>query len=404
MRRGDRMAAASPESATEVVILGAGYAGVMVALEVARRSKGNLPIVLVDRHPSHVLRTELYEVGRLAAEEGASSFSIPIEKVLARTSVSWRTDTVRAIDLARRVVTLDSGPIPYRYLAIGLGSVAAYYGVPGADHFTHQVYRLPNAIELAKAIREVERASAQLPPERRPRIVVVGGGSTGTELAAEIATTDWAKLSGPSARAPEVVLLGGALPFLSGFSTDLVAHARALLRRTGVLLFEGVNVAKIEPHKVYLEDGSLVVADLIIWCAGLQAPPIVQQLPVPHGKGGRIAVSDTLEVPGHPGTYAVGDVVDYKDPDTGQFVPGTAQAAIAEARLAGRNIVHEWKGEPTEPFRYKEKGAIVAVGRRRGAGKVGPISIWGSPAALVKHLVQREYARATERGTDTQVL
>ena len=171
------MAAASPETAAEVVVLGAGYAGVMVAQEVARRSKGQLRIVLVDRHPSHVLRTELYEVGRLAAEGGASSFSIPIEKVLARTSVSWRTDSVHAIDLATRVITLDSGRLSYRYLAIGLGSVAAYYGVPGAEEYTHQVYRLPNASALADAIREVERESPHLPAERRPRIIVVGGGS-----------------------------------------------------------------------------------------------------------------------------------------------------------------------------------------------------------------------------------
>jgi NADH:ubiquinone reductase (H+-translocating) len=398
------MAAASPESAAPVVILGAGYAGVMVAQEVARRSKGKLPVILVDRHPSHVLRTELYEVGRLAAEEEEASFSIPIEKVLARTSVSWRTDSVREIDLAARVITLESGHLPYRYLAIGLGNVAAYYGVPGAEAYTHQVYRLPKAIELAKAIRELERGSSQLPAQRRPRIVVVGGGSTGTELAAEIATTDWAKLSDPNARPPEVVLLGGAIPFLAGFSTDLIAHARALLRRTGVLLFEGVNVAKVEPNKVYLEDGSLIVADLIIWCAGLQAPPVVKALPVPHGRGGRIAVSETLEIPGYAGAYAVGDSIEYKDPDTGMFVPGTAQAAIAEARVAGRNIVHDWKGEPKESFHYHERGSVVAVGRRRGAGNLGPISIWGSPAALVKHLVQREYARATERGTETRVL
>jgi NADH:ubiquinone reductase (H+-translocating) len=398
------MAGASPESAAPVVVLGAGYAGVMVAQEISRRSKGKLPIVLVDRHPSHVLRTELYEVGRLAAEDGESSFSIPIEKVLARTSVSWKTDTVVEIDLAARTVTLESGRLAYRYLAIGLGNVAAYYGVPGAEQFTHQVYRLPKAVELAKAIRELERGSSHLPAERRPRIAVVGGGSTGTELAAEIATTDWARLSEPNARAPEVVLLGGAIPFLSGFPTALVAHARALLRRAGVLLFEGVNVAKVEPHKVYLEDGSLLVADLIIWCAGLQAPPVVKALPVSHGRGGRIAVSETLEIPGHSGAYAVGDAIEFKDPETGMFVPGTAQAALAEARVAGRNIVHDWKGEPKEPFRYKERGSIVAVGRRRGAGNLGPISIWGSPAALVKHLVEREYARATERGTETRVL
>ncbi len=399
------MSTPSPGSTDPVVILGAGYAGVMVAHEVARRSRGRLPIVMVDRHPSHVLRTELYEVGRLATDDETSSFSVPIEKVLARTSVTWRTDSVRAIDLVAQRITFESGSaLSYRSLAICLGSVAAYYGVPGAEEFTHQIYRLPNALGLAKAVREVERGSPRLPPERRPRIAVIGGGSTGTELAAEIATTDWRKLTVPSARSPEVVLLGGALPFLTGFRPELVARARQLLRRTGVLLFEGVNVAKIESGKVFLEDGSLLVADLIVWCAGLQAPPIVKELPVPHGRGGRLAVTESLEIPGHSGVYGVGDVIELRDPQTGVFVPGTAQAAIAEARIAGRNIVHQSKGEPLENFRYQEKGSIVAVGIGKGAGKIGPVSIWGSPAALLKRLVQREYARATAQGAETRVL
>jgi NADH:ubiquinone reductase (H+-translocating) len=398
------MTASPPDPSAPVVILGAGYAGLMVAHEVARRSRGEIPVVLVDRHPSHVLRTQLYEVGRLAAVDGAASFSIPIEKVLARTSVTWRTDNISSIDLGAHEVRLDSGTLRYRTLAICLGNVAAYYGVPGAEEFTHQVYRLPKALDLARAIQEVERDSLKLPRGRPPRIVVIGGGSTGTELAAEIATTDWTKLSDPSARAPEVVLIGGAVPFLSGFPAELVAHARQLLRETGVLLLEGVNVAKIEPNKVYLEDGSMLAAQLIVWCAGLQAPPIVKALPGPHGKGGRLQVMETLELPGFPGVYGVGDVIEIKDPETGMDVPGTAQAALEEARVAGQNIVHEWRGEPKTSFRYKEKGSIISVGRRKGSGTLGPVAIWGSPAALLKRLVQREYARAGQRGAESPLL
>ena len=115
------------------VVLGAGYAGLAVAQGIARRSRGRLPVVLVDRHPVHVLRTELYEIGRLArAGADTGAWTLPLARVLDRRSVEFRTGEVRAIDLPGRSVTLDSGPLPFGYLAIGLGNVAAYYGVPGA--------------------------------------------------------------------------------------------------------------------------------------------------------------------------------------------------------------------------------------------------------------------------------
>ena len=101
-------------------------------------------------------------------------------------------------------------------LAICLGNVAAHYGIPGAGEHTCQVYRLSGAQKLAAALRDVERASSGLPGERRPRVVIIGGGSTGTELAAEIATTDWTHIAGALARPPDVILLTGSSPLPRG--------------------------------------------------------------------------------------------------------------------------------------------------------------------------------------------
>jgi NADH:ubiquinone reductase (H+-translocating) len=382
-----------------VVVLGAGYAGLAVAQEVSRRTRGRVPVVLVDRHPVHVLRTELYEVGRLArAGSDAGAWTVPLAKVFDRTSVVLRQGEVQRIDLAGRTVALDTGSVAYGSLAICLGSVAAYYGVPGAAEHTHQVYRLSGAQRLAAALREVEGRSRDLVGERRPRIVIVGGGSTGTELAAEIATTDWTRIAGPSARAPDVVLITGSLPFLAGFPPDVIARARLILRRVGVTTIHGWNVTRVDPDRLALADGSVLGADLIVWCAGLEAPPVVRDLSVPHGKAGRIAVDPTLEVPGYPGVFAVGDVVELRDPETGAVVPGTAQAALAEARAAAANLVARRSGGPLAPFRYRERGVVVALGRGSGAGAVRHVTIWGSPAALLKRLVQRDYAHAVERG------
>jgi NADH:ubiquinone reductase (H+-translocating) len=389
-----------------VVILGAGYAGLTVAREVSRRSRGRLRVVLIDRNPVHVLRTQLYEIGKLAEAAGDSRpWTVPLAQTLERTGVTVQQGSVASIDLGGGRVRLEGGEeVAYGYLVVCLGSVAAYYGVPGAAENTYSVYRLSGAQRLAATIREAERLSANLPGERRPRFVIVGGGSTGTELAAEIATTDWARVAGTAARPPDVVLLTGALPFLSGLPPRLVVHAREILRRAGVSLIHGVNVVRVEPGKVSLEDGSVLACDAAVWCAGLEAPPVVKALAAPHGKGGRISVGPNLEVPGYPTVFAVGDVAEFRDPETGMLVPATAQAALAEARAAAANLVARSEGTPLEPFRYRERGVVVALGLGKAAGALGRVSIWGSPAAVLKRVVEKEYSRATEKGRESNLL
>jgi len=393
------VSASSAVEPSPAVVLGAGYAGLIVAHEVFRRSKGTIPVVLIDRNPVHVLRTELYEVGKLASStDNAADWVVPLTQVFDRTSVTLRQGTVRSIDFAAQRALLDSGEQPFRSLAICLGSEAAYYGVPGAAEHTHQVYRLSGAKRLAAAIRDVEHDSITLPGERCPRFVIVGGGSTGTELAAEIATTDWKTIADPAARPPAVFLLTGSLPFLAGFPPSITERARKVLARSGVTLIPGLNVTRVEPGHVYLEDGSVLATDATVWCAGLEAPEIVRQFPVPHGRGGRIAVEQTLEIPGHPGVFAVGDVTELRDPGTGAIVPATAQAALAEARIAARNLVARWNDRPLVTFRYEERGVVVALGLGQAAGAIQKFPIWGSPAALLKRIVQRDYAHSIEQG------
>lgn len=388
-----------------LVVLGAGYAGLTIAREVSRRARRTLPVVLIDRNPSHVLRTQLYEVGKLASDSGKlERWALPLARLLERTSVEVRQATVESIDLTARTVTTNLGAQPFGSLAICLGSVAAYYGVPGAEAHTHQVYRLSKAREFARALALVMEKSADLPGEARPRVVVVGGGSTGVELAAEIATTDWSQVVGREARHPDVVLVTGALPLLAGFPPEVVAHARDLLRRAGVAVIHGVNVSQVEDRRVHLADGTVFACDLAVWCAGLQPPPSVANLPVPHGRAGRVVVEPTLEVPGHPGIFAVGDVAEVTDPETKEVVPSTAQAALAEARFAAANVVARSRGEPLHSFRYREQGVVVALGVGRAAGRVRHLTLWGSPASLLKRIVQTEYSRSAQRGESSRLI
>lgn len=397
------MAAAEADGA--LVILGAGYAGLTVAQEVRRTARDALPVVLVDRHPVHVLRTELYEIGRMIEAKGSDRpWTVPLAELLDRTTVEFRQGEVVRVDLAHRTVELDSGPVPFHSLVLALGNVAAYYGVPGAREHTDTVYRLNGALALAEKLLRIMAASVSLPGERRPRVVVVGGGSTGTEVAAEIAGTDWARATGVAARPPDVFLVTGSVPFLAGLPPPVVARARAQLGRAGVTVVHGLNVRSVEDGRLTLEDGSVLAFDAAVWCAGLEAPNVVRQLAVAHGHAGRIAVDRALEVPGHPGVFALGDVAEWTDPAGGQPAPATAQVAIAQARTVARNVIARWRGAPLADYRLRDRGVVVALGPHRAAGRLGHLTLWSSPAALLKRAVQREYARSAKRGEPSSVL
>lgn len=379
-------------------MLGAGYAGVRLVHAVDRLARGRWPIVLVDRHPWHVLRTELYEVGELARRAAPGRrFTVAIDRVLAGAGARFQEGEVGSIDLPARTVTVGGNALRFGSLAICLGSVPAYYGIPGAAAHLHHVYRFRSAETLGAALRAAEEASAGEAATDRPRVVVVGGGSTGTEVAAEIATVDWTRVAGQPVPRPRVTLVTGAVPLLAGLPEGLIHHARDLLGHAGVDLLEGHNVRSVDARALTLDDGRALPFDVGVWAAGIQAPEIVRGLPVDHGRGGRIAAGPTLEVPGWPGVFGVGDVVEVADAVTGAPIPATAQAAIAEAEVAARNLVARRQGRPLAPFVYRERGTIVSVGRRAASAALRHVTIWGAPAKVLKAAVEREYAVAAAR-------
>jgi NADH dehydrogenase FAD-containing subunit len=97
-------------------------------------------------------------------------------------------------------------------------------------------------------------------------------------------------------------------------------------------------------------------------------------------------------------------VAELKDPTTGVLVPSTAQAALSEARTAADNLLARLRGRPLATYRYRERGIIVALGRRKGAGTIGPLTFWGNPARFLKTVVEREYSRSVERGEPSRMI
>jgi NADH:ubiquinone reductase (H+-translocating) len=379
------------------VVLGAGYAGLAVWHDIRRRSRKGWPVLLVDRHPLHVVRTELYQVHRLAEDEGADlAWALPLRELVDDPGDQLRTGTVESIDLPGRAVVVDGDRIPYGELAICLGSVPNYYHIPGAEEHTFSVYRLSHARKLAQAIRDLEMRTGA--DHDRPRIVVIGGGSTGVEVAADIATAQWSKIVGHPVAPPIVTLVVGRNPFLDGLTDGVRSHARALLGRAMVELNEGRNVVRVDPDRVSLDDGTVFTFDLGVWAAGNQPPEVIRATAGAHARNGKILVAPTLEIPDFPGAFALGDVAHLVDARSGAPVPATAQAALAEAPIAGHNVVARRRGQTLKSFRYRERGAIVQLGLGQASGEVAGLSVWGRPASVMKHLVERGHRRTAPAG------
>lgn len=385
-------------SRRHVLILGGGYGGLSVARTLARSDHADLEVTVVDTEDATTFRTELYDVARLARADGdPRSFMVPFSQMaLSRRGVNQVRGRAEGIDLDLRTVTIDGRRLPYDALVLAVGNVPAYYGISGCEENSEQVYTVEGMQRLASRLALLLRRGRGHPP---PQVVIAGGGATGVELAADLASTDWEATLGPGTLSPTLTILTGPAPFLAGLPAPLIARARRDIESLGVVIKEGARVVSVAPGRITTQDPAPVLCDLFVWAGGLQAPAWVKGLPVPLGPGGRPRVSPYLEIYGRPGVFAVGDVATVTDPLHGDLVPSTAQAALEEGPVAAANLLARLYGGRFQIFRFESTNVAVAVGRGRAVATIGKRTVGGRAAGVIKEYVDREYHARVRGGT-----
>lgn len=342
------------------VILGGGFAG----LAAARALTGTAEVTLIDRHIYSTFQPLLYQVATGGLNPGDVAY--PIRNFASRRAVRYRHGTVVQIDADRKEVVLAGGAtVPYGYLVIAVGADVNYFGVPGAAEHASALYTRSEAIGLRDQLMgNLERLAASSGAGEELSVVVVGGGATGVEMAGTLAEL---RATGLPAAFPEVdpaamgvVLVEQGDELLAPFAPRLRDYALRELHRRGVDVRFGTAVTQVGPDFVRLSGGSTVPAHLTVWAAGVRVPAAVGSWGLPQGAGGRILVEPDLRVRGLDSVFAVGDVA----VDPGQPLPQLAQPAIQTGAHAGRQIARLHAGDPTEPFRYRDKGTMATIGRR----------------------------------------
>lgn len=375
-----------------VVVVGAGFAGLWVVRRLA--SEKDVEVMLLDRHNYHTFLPLLYQVA--AAELEPEQIAYPLRGICRRHSnVRLAVTEVRGIDTARKLVRADGLDIPYDYLVVAAGSRTAYFGVPGAEEHSFSLKTLEEAVCLRNQIISCfEQAALESDPERRRAMLtftVVGGGPTGVEYAGALAELvraplrkDFPELDMNEVR---VVLLEAAPGVLGGFPERLRDYAKNRLGAMGVEVRLDASVAEVTAAGVLFASGEHLPTHTVVWTAGVRGEVVAEHMGLPLGRGGRVAVSPTLQVEGLLEVFVVGDM----SLPEGQNPPMNAPNATQQGRLAAENILAMLQRRDPVPFRYRDKGAMATIGRQAAVVRMGNFAFSGFLAWLLWLFVHLAY-------------
>jgi NADH dehydrogenase len=343
--------------------------------------------ILLDRNNYHMFSPLLYQVA--AAEVSAGDIVYPVRSIVRRIrNAEFCLAAVQRVDFVQRTVVTDHATIPFDYLILATGSVTNFYGVAGASLHAFLLKDVDQGLALRNHIlRRFEYAMHAKDPEAQRRMltfVIVGGGPTGVEFAGALAEL----IRGPLVKdyrhmdltTVKVVLLEATNTLLADLPERLRTYAKTRLQRMGVDVRLRANVQRITSTEVFLSDGTVVPTETAVWTAGVRGDPLVKEWGVTTARNGRVEVLPTLQLAHHPNVYVVGDLaLGMKD---GQPLPMIAPVAIQQGVHAARNVARQIAGREPVPFRYRDPGAMVTIGRNAAVARLGKLSMTGFPAWL----------------------
>jgi NADH dehydrogenase len=377
-----------------ILVLGSGFGGLTVALHLGQKlktgEKGS--ILVIDRNNDLLFTPLLWTVANGRASP--NNVVIPIRDFQKSKPFHVRHAEIERIDLDRKEVQTSNGSLPYDILVIALGSHTTVPDFPGLREHVLPFHTPANALQLRNhLIDAIESAHATTDPVARREwltFVVGGAGDTGVELAAivhDYLLTGLFKAYPWLAEASvRVVLVGRAkriLPMGDRRTSHLVSH---ILAQEGIEVLTGESIIGVEETAVLTSSGT-IPARTLFWAAGITAPDVVRQLPVPHERNGAVLVDEHLRLPGHPEVYVIGDSAWAYDSITKAPVPPTAQAARQQGHYVGKEIANRCIHQPVLPYRYLPLGHLALLGHATGVARVGPLTFGGLPAWLLWHLV-----------------
>ena len=387
-----------------IVILGAGYGGILTAKKIAKKFKKNddITITLIDKNAYHTMLTELHEVaaGRVPEE----SIRIDLEKVFYGRKVNIVLDEIEDIDFDGKVLKGTIETYDYDYLVLGTGSKPTFYGCKGAEEHSLTLWSYEDALKIKYRILEAfEKASVAKTPEKRAHLltfVVIGCGFTGIEMIGELA--EWTDQLCFNFNIPKeevklyvLDLLPKVLPM---FDDKLIEKTEKRLEKMGIEVLTHSNITEVRENAVCIEGKDCIPTYTTIWAAGIEGSDILQHVDsadIKKKPRHRIECDQYLRSVNHNDVFVVGDNVFFIPEGEERPVPQMVENAEHSAKLVSHNVVATIQGDELKPYKPVFHGAMVCIGGKYGVAQVGTPKkqyvFSGFIAMLIKHVINMVY-------------
>ncbi len=392
---------------TKIVIVGAGYAGVLTAKKLAKRFVKNkeVKITIIDKNPFHTMLTELHEVAASRVDE--DSIKISLKRVFAGRRVDVKQDTVDSIDFGKKQVIGKRGQYAYDYLVLSAGSKPTYFGVPGAGENAFKLWSYEDAIILRDHIHEVFRKAAiETDPVEKKRLLsfhIVGAGFTGVELVGEIAEyvpvlCDKYEIDPGMISISDIDILPRTVPVLP---EKLSAKVERRLQKMGIRVLLNTGVVNIGSDFIEFKRNDVVTREAsgtIVWAAGIEASDITAKASkeLQSANRGRIMLDKYLRSLDNDHVFVAGDNMLYTPEGEKMPVPQVVENCEQSADTVAHNIACAVTGKgEMEEYKPAFHGVMVSIGGRYGVAHVGmPNRKFSMPSFLamfIKHFINVIY-------------
>jgi NADH:ubiquinone reductase (H+-translocating) len=376
-----------------IVILGAGYGGLLAALNIRKyMSKDKARVTVVNQFPTHQIITELH---RLAAGSIAEkAIAMPLSKLFKGHDIDLMIGTVESFSVEDKVVKIAGGAtLTYDALVVGLGSKTAFFNIPGLEQYSMVLKSAADANQIYNHIEDRIREYAKTRNQADATILIGGGGLTGVELVGEIADQmpKMTKQYGIDPKEIKLLLVEAGPKILPVLPEPLIERATKSLEARGVQFLLGLPVTNVDGNVVELKDGQKIVTNTFVWTGGVQGNPLVGESGLEVNRG-RATVNNYLQSTSHPDVFVVGDSAVLFGPDERPYPP-TAQIAWQMGEQVGYNLYAFLENKAFEEFAPVNSGTLASLGRKDGVAIIGAsnTALRGLPATLMKEASNIRY-------------
>ncbi|MEC0716726.1 NAD(P)/FAD-dependent oxidoreductase [Bacillus licheniformis] len=381
-----------PLNKPKVVVLGAGYGGLMTVTRLVKKIGINeADITLVNKHNYHYETTWMHEASAGTLHHDRCRYQI--KDVINTSRVNFVQDTVKKIDKEGKKVVLETGELSYNYLVVALGSVPETFGISGLKEHAFSISNINSSRQLREHI-EYQFATYNTEAEKRPErltIVVGGAGFTGIEFLGEMANRipELCREYDIDRQQVRLICVEAAPSVLPGFEPELVDYAVNYLEGKGVEFKIGTAVKECTPDGIIVgkdDQTEEIKAGTVVWAAGVRGNPIIEESGFENMRG-RVKVKPDLRVEGHDDIFVIGDCSLIINEETERPYPPTAQISMQQGETCANNLAALIHGKETETFSFDNKGSVASLGEHDAIGVAFGRKMTGTTASMMKKII-----------------